>query len=133
MAALDTNILVRYLVKDDLDQFNCAYQLVTQQVQAKQPLFVPITVALELEWVLRSRYKFRKQAITDTYAALLSTTELQFASESAVELALLYYKLHTADFADCLHVALAAEAGCAPLHTFDKRAACVPETQLLEW
>lgn len=131
MASLDTNVLVRYLVKDDLVQFNCAYQLVTQQVQAGLPLFVPITVVLELEWVLRSRYKFTKQVITDTYAALLSTTELQFESESALELALFYYKLYTADFADCLHVALAAEAGHVPLHTFDKRAACVPEAQLL--
>ncbi|MCF2133921.1 MULTISPECIES: type II toxin-antitoxin system VapC family toxin [Burkholderiaceae] len=131
MAALDTNALVRYLVKDDLEQFNCAYQLITQQVQARQRLFVPITVVLELEWVLRSRYKLAKQVITDTYTTLLSTTELQFESESALELALFYYKMYTADFADCLHVALAAEAGHAPLHTFDKRAACVPETQLI--
>ncbi|PPB81044.1 hypothetical protein B0O95_1224 [Mycetohabitans endofungorum] len=76
MAALDTNALVWYPVKDDLEQFNCAYQLITQQVQARQCLFVPITVVLELEWVLRATYKLAKQVITDTYAALLSPTGL---------------------------------------------------------
>ncbi|MBU1361938.1 MAG: hypothetical protein KKC79_14815 [Gammaproteobacteria bacterium] len=41
------------------------------------------------------------------------------------------YRIGTADFADCVHIALAAEAGEAPLWTFDKRAAKISGARLL--
>lgn len=117
MASLDTNVLVRYLVQDDEGQLEQVRQLIEQQVTAREPLHMPISVAPELEWVLRAGYGFDKKIVTDTYANLLRSMELKFESESAVEIALLYYKTYTADFADCLHTALAGEANHAPLFT----------------
>jgi predicted nucleic-acid-binding protein len=129
MASLDTNILVRYLVRDDERQLELARQLIEQQVQARKTLYIPISVTLELEWVLRSRYGFNKATVTETYKSLLQSRELEFQSESAVEIALLYYKTHTADFADCLHTALAGQSTHTPLITFDKKAARLPGTR----
>ena len=119
MAALDTNILVRYLVQDDNEQLTAVTQLFRQTLDQGQALFVPVTVALELEWVLRSRYKFEKSAVMQALSDLLATTELSFEAELALEVALALYRTSSADFADCLHVALAHEAGQAPLWTFD--------------
>lgn len=131
MAALDTKVLVRYLVRDDARQQATARNFIRQCVAQGQPLFIPVTVTLELEWVLRSNFKFAKTSIIETLAALLSTQELSFESESAVELALRQYAEHSADFSDCMHLALAAQAGHLPLGTFDRAAAKLDGAKLL--
>lgn len=132
MAALDTNVLVRYLVQDDANQFLAAQQLIEGAIAAGESLYVPITVALELEWVLRSRYSFGKDDVTAAFAALLSATELLFESETALEVALSLFRENKADLSDCVHVALAAQAGHSPLWTFDKAAAALLGARRLE-
>ena len=131
MPALDTNVLVRYLVRDDPAQLAAAQRLIRRCVRERQTLFVPVTVALELEWVLRSAYGFAKSAIIGALSDLLSAVELSFESEQALEVALDLFRNGPADFADCLHVALAAQAGETPLWTFDRAAAKVSGSQLL--
>jgi predicted nucleic-acid-binding protein len=131
MPALDTNALVRLLVQDDAAQHAAARRLVRRCIEAGQSLFVPVTVALELEWVLRSSFGFGKEDVMATFAALLSATELVFESEGALERALACFRKGAADFADCIHVALAAEAGHEPLWTLDKAAAKADGAQLL--
>jgi len=123
MSALDTNVLVRYVVHDDSAQLAAATRLIHGCVQDGLTLFVPVTVALELEWVLRASYAFPKDEVLGVLSGLLSASELTFESEQALEVALHLYRQNPADFADCLHLALAAQAGESPLWTFDKRAA----------
>ena len=131
MAALDTNVLVRFLVHDDTAQLAAAEKLFRRCVEADETLFVPITVTLELEWVLRSAFGFDKAAVLRTLSQLLSSFELCFEAESALEVALVHYGRSTAEFSDCLHVALAALAGEQPLWTFDKAASKVEGARLL--
>lgn len=131
MPALDTNVLVRYLVQDDAAQFAAARRLIRRCVADDATLFVPVTVVLELEWVLRSSFGFGKQAVLATLSSLFSATELSVESARALEVALQLFRQGSADFADCLHVALAAQAGEQPLWTFDKGAAKVDGAQLL--
>ena len=131
MAALDTNVLVRYIVQDDAEQLAAAKRLVVRCVGEGRTLFVPVTVMLELEWVLRSRFEFGKNDVLLTLSSLFSAAELTFESERALEVALQLFRLGSADFADCLHVALAAQASEQPLWTFDKAAAKVSGAQLL--
>lgn len=123
MPALDTNVLLRYIVQDDAAQCASAVRLIRQCVGAGEPLFVPVTVALEVEWVLRASYGFTKDEVMAALSALLSAAELTFESERALEVALQLYRDGSADFADGLHIALAAQAGEVPLWTFDRRAA----------
>jgi predicted nucleic-acid-binding protein len=131
MPALDTNALVRYVVEDDTAQLAAARRLIRKCVSEGQSLFVPVTVTLELEWVLRASFGHSKDDVMKVMAALFSAVELTFESERALEVALQLYREGSADFADCLHVALAAQAGELPLWTFDKRAAKVPGAQAI--
>ena len=131
MPALDTNVLVRYLVADEAAQQRVAKQFINRCVNEGLGLFVPVTVVLELEWVLRSSFGFIKDDVMATLARLFSSVELRFESERALEVALQLYRKGSADFADCLHVALAAQANEQPLWTFDKTAARVSGAQLL--
>lgn len=132
MAALDTNVLVRLLVEDDAAQFAYAKALVSRTQQRNETLFVPVTVMLELEWVLRARYGFAKSAILKTLNALLETRELEFQFEAALEWALYAYRNNTADFADCLHAGLCGAHERAPMLTFDAKAAHLDGVQLLD-
>ena len=131
MPALDTNVLVRYLVQDDAVQVSAARRFIRKCVAEGQALFIPVTVSLELEWVLRSNFGFDKDAVVQTLSDLLSSAELSFESERALEVALLLYKDGSADYSDCLHIALALEAGEPPLWTFDKVASKVDGARLL--
>ncbi len=131
MAGLDTNVLVRWLVEDDAEQAARAQQLF-QVVQTNQAtLYIPCTVVLELEWVLRSRYRFDKATILRTFTALLETHELEFQFEAGLEVALHLYRQGVADFADCLHAGLCSAAGKSPLLTFDEKAAKLEDVELL--
>lgn len=131
MSSLDTNVLVRYVVQDDSGQFAAARRLIGRCVAEGQSLFVPVTVALELEWVLRASFGYVKDDVLQVLSNLFSAAELTFESERALEVALQLYREGSADFADCLHIAVAAEAGEQPLWTFDKGAAKVIGAQLL--
>lgn len=131
MAALDTNVLVRFLVRDDERQLAAARRFISRCVRDGEVLFVPVTVALELEWVLRSNYGLPKVDVIVQLSDLLGAQELTFESEAALELALRSYTEGNFDFSDCLHAALAAQAGHAPLRTFDKAAAKIAGAALL--
>ena len=131
MAALDTNVLVRFLVQDDARQGAAATRLIRRGLDAGGALLVPVTVVLELEWVLRSSMGFDKAAVLQALFGLLGSFELAFESEGAVEAALGQYADGSADLADCLHAALALAAGEQPLWTFDRAAAKVDGARLL--
>lgn len=131
MPALDTNVLVRYLVQDDAGQLAAAQRLIRKCIGEQQTLFVPVTVTLELEWVLRYSFGFAKDETIGALSSLLAAAELSFESEQAVEVALELYRTSAADFADCLHIALTAQAGEQPLWTFDKSAAKVSGAQMM--
>ena len=129
MPALDTNALVRYVVEDDVAQLAAAKRLIRKCISEGRTLFVPVTVTLELEWVLRSSFNYGKDEVMHVLSSLFSAAELTFESERALEVALQLYRKGPADFADCLHIALAAQAGELPLWTFDKRAARINGAQ----
>jgi predicted nucleic-acid-binding protein len=129
MAGLDTNVLVRHLTQDDVAQARLAEELLATAAAHGEKLFVPATVALELEWVLRSRYRLDKPAVLRTFTALLETRELKFQDEPALENALHLYREHGADFAECLHVGACFSHGQAPLMTFDSEAARLPHAK----
>lgn len=130
MPALDTNILVRYLIADDKKQFEEAKKFIEDSI-ASEALFIPLSVTVELEWVLRSLYEVKKANIVNTYNRLLEAREIEFQDESAIEIALSLYSDNNADFADCLHIASAQTHGRIPLVTFDRKASRVEGAKLL--
>jgi len=131
MPSLDTNVLIRYVVQDDSGQLAAAKRLIARCVAEGQTLFIPVTVTLELECVLRASFGYEKDNVLRALSNLFSAAELTFESERALEVALQLYREGSTDFADCLHIALASEAGERPLWTFDKGAAKVIGAQLI--
>lgn len=131
MATLDTNVLVRYLIADDKRQFELARAFVESTIR-KESLFLPVSVTVELEWVLRSRYDLDKSEIISVLNRLLESGEIDFQDEPSVEIALNLYEENTADFADCLHLAMAHSNSQTPMVTFDRKASQLPGASLLE-
>ena len=70
MAALDTNVLVRYVVQDDEAQLAAAKRPIRKCVSEGRTLFVPVTVALEFEWVLRSNFGYTKDEVMSVLSSL---------------------------------------------------------------
>lgn len=132
MAGLDTNVLLRWLVRDDEAQAGYADALFESALASGENLFVPITVVLELEWVLRSRYDLARNEFTQTLTRLLTTRELDVQSVQTVEQTLRSFQESNVDFADCLHSEVCAVEGHAPLLTFDARAARLADVRLVD-
>jgi len=109
--ALDTNVLVRALVRDDAAQGRRA-----EACLGAQPVYIPVTVILELEWVLRSRYGYSPKAIADAMEKL-AILENAVVGEQAAVVAAARKMRQGWDFADALHHALAA--GCVDFATLD--------------
>jgi predicted nucleic-acid-binding protein len=116
MIALDTNILVRYLTRDDEPQWRQAADL----IQQNQPCFITNIVLCELVWVLRgTNYRFQKEEIASVLEAMLHSAAFEFENRSTVDQALQRYKQGKADFSDYLIGATARQAGCTETASFD--------------
>ena len=126
MIGLDTNVLVRFLVRDDEQQFERARRLVRRQAQDGEPVHISLLVLLETEWVLRSRYKLSKEEILGTFSELLSAVDMSLEDESSIEEALFVWKDSPAQFADCLIGARNRTLGCVATATFDTGALKLP-------
>lgn len=123
MLGIDTNVLVRYVVRDDEAQFEKASRLIKREVGAGESVFVSLPVLLETEWVLRSRYHLRKAEVAEVISALLDATEIRFEAEPVIEESLKFWADSTASFADCLIGAHNRRLGCRATATFDVKAA----------
>ena len=126
MLGIDTNVLVRFLVRDDEIQFEKVRKLIKREISAGHRVFVNQLVLMETEWVLRSRYAIPKNQIIQAISDLLNTTEVQFEDEPAIEEALFIWKDSAADFADCLIGAKNQRMGCRATATLDAKASRLP-------
>ena len=126
MLGVDTNVLVRFLVRDDEAQFAKARKLIKREVAAGSGVLVNQLVLLETEWVLRSRYSLAKNLIIQAISGLLDASDVRFEDEPAVEEALFIWKDSAADFADCLIGAKNRRLGCRATATFDMKASKLP-------
>ena len=128
MIAIDTNILVRYLVSDDAGQADAARRLFENQLSAETPGFVSVASVVELEWVLRSGYGFAPGEIGTAIVGLIDTPNLIFESEAALRRAA---GGGAGGFVDRLIHFVGAEFGCERTLTFDRRFAGLDGVELL--
>ena len=84
MLGIDTNVLVRFLVRDEGIQFEKARRLIKREVAAGRRVFVSQLVLLETEWVLRNRYAVPKNQVVEAISGVLDSTDVQFEDEPAV-------------------------------------------------
>ena len=111
MRAIDTKVLVRALVRDEPAQSARAEALMSEH-----DIFVPVTVMLELEWVLRSRYDYAPKLVAQALEKITALGNVVVGERAAV-LAATAKVAQGWDFADALHHALSE--GCDDFVTLD--------------
>jgi predicted nucleic-acid-binding protein len=119
---LDTNVLVRYIMQDDIKQSPLATRMV-ESLTAEAPGFVPLVAIVELAWVLSSAYELSRSQLIEAFETLLRTKELVIERGETVWKGLRLLQRSGGDFADCLIACSAEAAGCARTITFDRGAA----------
>jgi len=122
MKAIDTNVLVRFLLKDDEQQAEAAYRVFKQAEADRQALFIPMLVVLETVWVLESVYAIKRQEILDSVEELLLMPVLEFETQSAIRNFVSSARENKADLSDLLIAHSARFSGCECVLTFDRRA-----------
>ena len=120
MIAVDTNVLVRYLVRDDPERAESARTLL-EGLGPTEPGYICREVAIELVWVLERSYKFARADIADIVVELTATDSLVVESAADVALVAHRYRSGGPDFADLMILAAARRAGARHLRTFDRR------------
>ncbi len=128
MIAIDTNILLRFLVQDDAEQSPIATRILETELTPDVPGFVSLVAILELDWVLRSQYNFSDGVVADTMRALLASSNLIFEHGAALELAL---DFQHGDLADNILHQTALVWGCSKTITFDRKFARLEGVELL--
>jgi predicted nucleic-acid-binding protein len=118
--ALDTNVLVRFLVQDDPAQGRTAATLIGG-LTAEAPGWICREVAVEMVWVLERAYRLTRAEIADAVEALLEARELRFEAEDRVGLAINRYRKGGPGFSDQMILIAAGQAGCSGLFSFDRR------------
>ena len=130
--AVNTNVIVRLLVRDDEKQCAAAKRLVNRISTAGEPILILLMVILETEWVLRSRYKLDKASIAQAFAQLLESQDVTVENAAKFEEALYVWAQYPgAEFTDCLLSARAAHLGQTSFMTFDLPASKLPGAALL--
>lgn len=131
MIAVDTNVLLRYLVRDDADQAEAA-RLLLEGISSERPGFICREVAIEVVWVLERAYKFTRAQIADVIIELAATDGVVIEETGDVMRAAIRYRQTSADFSDLMILAAAERAGAEPLYTFDRRLARLEGAALVE-
>jgi predicted nucleic-acid-binding protein len=131
LRGLDTNVLVRHLVRDDPEQTAAVDALFERAATAGELLIVGILTLMETEWALRSRGGLSKGRILEVFKQLLEVTDIAIENPDTVELALHWFENSNAEFADCLMIAQYQCMGCSAMLTFDGEAAKIPGGELL--
>ena len=126
MRAVDTNLLVRLIARDD------ARQVAAAEAFVEQGAWVSLIVLVEAMWVLVSVYEREPAQVARAVEMLLNHQQLTVQDADAVAAALADFRARpAAGFSDCLILAVARKAGHLPLGTFDRNLAKLSGTQKL--
>jgi predicted nucleic-acid-binding protein len=120
MRGLDTNVLLRALIKDDPDQAAIAQREIEEVLQRGERLYISTIVLCEAVWTLRGKpYRLDRTALSDFLDGLLGDELFAIQDRDLVQQALGDYRNGQADFADYLVGWVNRRAGCRDTMTFD--------------
>jgi len=132
MIGIDTNVLLRLLVRDDDAQVRAAERFFATHCSPENPGFVSIVVIVETAWALRRFYLYGRPQIANALRSLLDVAELEIESAEDVRSAIADFETSTAGFVDCLVARANASSGCEHTVTFDRKASKLAGFELLK-
>ena len=132
MTAVDTNIIVRFLVRDDIRQAEAARKHLKEAEMRRERLKVPLLVVLETIWVLESAYDKSRSEILDSFRDMRQMPVFDFEADHVVEGLLNDGPRLKADLTDIMIAHAAKSNGCEVVITFDRKAAKLPFFSLLK-
>ncbi len=130
MIALDTNVLVRYLVRDAVQQADAA-RVLLESLTPERLGYICREVMVELVWVLERAYGFSRDQIAAILEELVATEGLVIEEANDVARAAFRYRASGAGFSDLMILAAAERSGAQPLYTFDQKSARLKGVSLL--
>jgi predicted nucleic-acid-binding protein len=119
MIGIDTNILLRLIIKDDANQVAQAEAFLVAR-SAQSPAYVSLVTLIETIWALQNIYDFSKKQTLEYLTLLMDSHEICLQDEISVNAATKSYASCKIDFADALIAAVNIEHGCRQTITFDK-------------
>lgn len=125
MNGLDTNVLLRLFISDDVDQQKRAIECV-KGLRSSGPVVVNSIVLSEFSRVMARSFRKPRSIIADLIDQILAADDLQFMFAQAAARAVAAYRVGKADFADYFIAEINIELGCLTTFTFDKTAARNP-------
>ena len=127
MKALDTNILVRFLVNDDKPQAEKVYRVFREAEKNRTVFFVPAPVVLELLWVLESAYAVSRNDLLDALEQLLLLPVIEFDCQPVIRAFVSDARRSRCDLSDLFIAHYSTMSGSSEtVLTFDKKAARSP-------
>lgn len=120
MIAIDTNVIIRFIVKDDIEQAEAARTFFKSLRREERTGFVCNIVVCEIVWVLESCYRFKRAEIAATLTTLLRTRDLCFEAPDLISHAVDRYRAGKGDVADYLIDEVGRDRGCTATATFDR-------------
>ena len=131
MIGIDTNVLLRLLVRDLDAQVRAAEKFIASRCSSEEPGYVSRLVIVEIVWALKGYYGYDRSQIASSIRALLNVSELEVESADEIHAALADYESSAAGFVDCLLARTNAAIGCEHTVTFDRKAAKLKGFELL--
>lgn len=122
MIGLDTNVIVRFLVRDDPVQSRKAQKFIEGELTQDDPGFLSVVAMVETAWVLERGYRFDAAAVASAIERLLQTEVFLVEYEQETFSAMIALREGRGSFADALIAECGKKAGCPATVTFDRKA-----------
>ena len=118
---VDTNVFLRFFVKDVVSQYEKARALFERAEEGKVKLETSELVIAEIVWVLESFYGFARKEVTEVIATLLASRNLKIANHARISEAVRLYASGNMDFVDACNIAYIKSKGYTKIATFDSK------------
>ncbi len=132
MIGLDTNLLIRYLVRDDPSQFDRARAEIEAAANRDEPLMINAIVLCEVVWVLGSAYDYSRTEIADAIEQILATAQFVIEWSDEARQALRDCRTTKAGFTDAFIGRINSSLSAAPTMTFDRDLAPLATFRVLQ-
>jgi len=122
---IDTNVWLRFFLKDEAEQYETVYRLISQIESGRFRAYTSSIVFLEINYVLKSVYKFSFKEIDEVFRAIKEVRGITIIDEANFDKTLIYWRKYQIKFSDCL-IAGQTQKGMV-LVTFDEELTKIKE------